>query len=113
VIKPSGSFQQYTWNNGATGSSLTVTRPGTYWLQVKDNDNCVGRDSIVVYPKECLKGIYVPTAFTPDGNGRNDYFKPFIGGVVKQYQFTIYNRWGQVVFTTRDLSRVGTDNSAG
>jgi gliding motility-associated-like protein len=82
-------------------------------LQVTDASNCVGRDSIIVNPKKCLKGFYIPTAFTPDNNGRNDSFKPFISGDLKQYQFTIYNRWGQVVFTTKDLSKGRNGNFGG
>lgn len=112
LIKPTGNYSNYTWSNNAVSSSISITVPGIYWLQVTDASNCTGRDSIIINPKECLKGFYIPNAFTPNHNGRNDDFKPFIGGVVKQYQFTIYNRWGQVVFTTKDLYR-GWDGNFG
>ncbi len=112
LIKPSGNYSNYTWNNNAVSSSISITAPGIYWLQVTDASKCIGRDSILVNPKECLRGFYIPNAFTPDRNGRNDDFKPFIGGIVKQYQFTIYNRWGQVVFTTKELAR-GWDGTFG
>jgi len=59
-----------------------------------------------------LTGFYIPNAFTPNQDGKNNFFKPFIGGVVKQYQFTVYNRWGQIVFTTKDL-RKGWDGNFG
>lgn len=103
LIKPITSFSNYLWNTGARSASISVTVPGTYWLQATDTKNCMGRDSILIKPKDCLTGFYIPTAFTPDHNGRNDDFKPFIGGIVRQYQFTIYNRWGQVVFKSKDL----------
>jgi gliding motility-associated-like protein len=86
------------WNTGAIGSSIVISQPGSYWLQVIDNNQCSGSDTILLLPKECIKGFYIPTAFTPDDDGLNDIFKPIIGGVVKEYLFTIYNRWGQVVF---------------
>jgi gliding motility-associated-like protein len=105
VIKPTGNYSNYTWSNNAASSTINITTPGIYWLEVADFSHCIGRDSILVNPKECLTGFHIPNAFTPDRNGRNDDFKPFIGGNVKQYQFTIYNRWGQVVFTTNDLRR--------
>jgi len=105
LIRPSSSFSSYAWSNNSVSASISVSVPGIYWLQVKDGNNCTGKDSILVKPKECLKGFYIPTAFTPDNNGRNDEFKPFIGGTVKQYRFTVYNRWGQVVFTTTDLNK--------
>jgi gliding motility-associated-like protein len=110
LIRSSGSFSTYLWSNNTVSSSITVTSPGSYWLQVKDRHDCTGKDSIIVMPKECLKGFYMPSAFTPNKDGRNDEFKPFIGGIVKQYQFTIYNRWGQLVFTTKELNK-GWDGS--
>lgn len=103
LIQPTGNYSKYNWSNNASTSSINISAPGIYWLRATDANNCTGVDSILVQPKECLTGFYIPTAFTPDGNGQNDYFKPFIGGIVKQYQFTIYDRWGNVVFTTKDL----------
>ncbi len=48
-------------------------------------------------------GFYVPTAFTPNGDTKNDILTPFFpNGAVLEY-FTIYNRWGQKVFTTRTI----------
>lgn len=47
--------------------------------------------------------FYIPNAFTPDGNGNNDVFRPsFYGSNVLQYEFTIFDRWGKIVFTTTD-----------
>ncbi len=112
VLKPSGDYKNYKWIDNSTSSSITITAPGIYWLQVTDVNNCTGRDTIIVSPKECLTGFYIPNAFTPNQDGKNDFFKPFIGGIVKQYQFTIYNRWGQIVFTSKDLHR-GWDGNFG
>ncbi|MEI9911615.1 MAG: hypothetical protein WDO71_19370 [Bacteroidota bacterium] len=52
--------------------TLNVSVPGMYWLQVTDGNHCSSRDSILVSPKDCLKGFHIPTAFTPDRNGLND-----------------------------------------
>ena len=47
--------------------------------------------------------FYIPNAFTPDGNGNNDMFRPlFNGSDVLQYEFTIFDRWGKIVFKTTD-----------
>lgn len=47
--------------------------------------------------------VYVPNAFTPNNNGLNDEFIPSTGFInVDDYQFTIYNRWGEQIFTTTD-----------
>jgi gliding motility-associated-like protein len=45
--------------------------------------------------------INIPNAFTPEGNGHNDVFKPVLfGSEVLQYEFVIFDRWGKAVFTT-------------
>lgn len=109
-LKPFGSYDQYSWNNNAFTPSISITSPGIYWLKVTDASKCIGRDSITIMPKDCLTGFYVPNAFTPDNNGLNDFFRPIITGNPEDYQFTIYNRWGQPVFTTKDVYK-GWDGS--
>jgi gliding motility-associated-like protein len=104
-LKPLRTYSSSLWSNGASAPSITITQPGLYWLQVKDANNCTGKDTILVGPKDCMKGFYIPTAFTPNGDGKNDVFRPMLFGNVKKYQFTIYNRWGQAVFQTSDLSK--------
>ena len=48
--------------------------------------------------------IYVPTAFTPNNDGKNDELKAIAYGKLKLTYFTIYNRWGQVVFSTSNFN---------
>jgi gliding motility-associated-like protein len=43
----------------------------------------------------------VPTAFTPNGDGLNDLFKPILSGNITRFNFSIYNRWGEKVFETQ------------
>jgi gliding motility-associated-like protein len=45
--------------------------------------------------------IFVPTAFTPNSDGRNDLLRPIAAGIKNIEFFNIYNRWGQLVFSTR------------
>jgi gliding motility-associated-like protein len=104
-LKSQQIFNQYLWKDGSIVSAITINQPGLYWLQVRDNNNCVGRDTIIVNPKDCLKGLYVPSAFTPNKDGKNDIFKPLLFGKVRQFHFTIYNRWGQIVFETSQLDK--------
>lgn len=99
-LRPKSVFLQYLWNNSAITPSITVQQSGLYWLQVTDKNNCNGRDSILLTPKQCLTGLYVPNAFTPHKDGRNDIFKPIVLGNIIKFEFTIYNRWGQRVFQT-------------
>jgi gliding motility-associated-like protein len=104
-LKPLASFNRYLWSTGGVGSSITISQPGTYWLDATDGNNCKGRDTVVVSAKECMQGFYIPTAFTPNGDYKNDVFKPLLFGRVKKYQFTVFNRWGGVIFQTTDLQK--------
>lgn len=101
-LRPDGSFSSYLWSNGSTLSKTTVDRAGNYWLQVRDSKGCAGRDTIAVTLKDCMKGVYVPTAFTPNQDSKNDEFRAMLFGKVKSFDLTIYNRWGQPVFHTTD-----------
>ncbi len=82
-----------------------MTRAGTYWLQVTDNNNCQGRDSTVVVARDCLTGVWVPNAFTPGGDGVNDFFRPQVSGLLLAYHFNVYNRFGELVFSSTDPLR--------
>jgi gliding motility-associated-like protein len=105
LLRPSSTFQNYLWNTGSNSYSINITQPGQYWLQGKNYDGCTGIDTILVFTKDCLKGFFIPTAFTPNNDGKNDIIKPILFGNVKQYRFSIYNRWGQLIFQTTDLSK--------
>lgn len=112
-LKTSSLFETYLWSNNQSTSVITISKPGIYWLQVKDRNNCYGTDSILVAQKQCMTGFFMPTAFTPDGNQLNDDIKPFVFGNVLKYEFTIFNRWGQIVFQTKDLFRGWDGNLKG
>jgi gliding motility-associated-like protein len=103
IITPKGSFSSYAWNDGSKGSSLTVSQPGLYYVQVTDKYNCPGSDSIFLTGKQCMEGFYIPGAFTPNGDGKNDVIRPLIFGNVEKYHFTIFNRNGQKVYESSAL----------
>lgn len=97
-------YADYLWNNGSTAPSLTVYEPGIYTLHVVDYTGCPDTDSIVMM--QASMAINIPNAFTPDGDGLNDTFKPeFIGFEPLRYRMEIYNKWGQLVFSTTDTSQ--------
>jgi gliding motility-associated-like protein len=74
----------------------------TYILRVSDAQGCVGYDSISI---KYYTGpdIYVPNAFTPNGDGRNDVFRFIPVGITEYSFFRIYNRWGQEIYSSTDF----------
>jgi gliding motility-associated-like protein len=105
TLIPKIRYKSYSWSNSSTTANLTIKQPGLYWLEVKDDNNCIGKDTITVLPKQCITGFYMPNGFTPNSDGKNDVFKPLIFGDVNTYRFTIYNRWGQIVFESTQLNK--------
>jgi gliding motility-associated-like protein len=101
TIQPAQAYQNYLWSDQSTGSTITVSQPGLYQLQVTDSNQCVGSDSLLLATKECLQGLFVPNAFTPNGDGLNDVFRPLLFGNITRYRFAVYNRWGEKVFETQ------------
>jgi gliding motility-associated-like protein len=104
IVKTNTTFRQYRWSNNSTASFQEITQPGTYWVTVTDNNQCTGTDTIQVKNLNCRKGIYFPTAFSPGNDGKNDKFKPVVSGVLVNYHFTIYNRWGEKVFESTNYT---------
>jgi gliding motility-associated-like protein len=95
VISTDSFYHDYLWNDNSRSQKLDVTHPGTYWVEVTDSNNCKGRDSITILPCEKLA---IPNAFTPNGDGINDVFRPTVYGTLLHYTLTIYDRWGHMIF---------------
>lgn len=97
-----GSFASYSWNNSMTDSAINVGQTGIYAVSVVDINGCTATDTVKLSVETC-KDIVFPDAFTPDGNNTNDAFGP-LGSLiaVSNYTFRIFNRWGQLVFTSND-----------
>jgi gliding motility-associated-like protein len=96
----------YNWYEGskqiATDSTVTVTPKETTWYTVY-LDLCTGltlKDSVLVV----VRGP-IPNAFTPNGDGLNDKFR-ILGTPIEnitEYNFRIFNRWGQIIFETNNI----------
>ena len=104
VLKATGGFTSYNWMNTITNdSTFTITQPGKYWVEVS-NSCGTKKDSMEVF-KKCDFEIYMPNAFTPNGDGLNDYFGVSNYNKNKLVKLSIYNRWGQLIFQTTDINK--------
>jgi len=112
TLLPVTAFERQRWSTGSTSGSIQVNQPGDYWLEVTDDNHCQGRDTIRVIQKDCMEGLFVPSAFTPNHDGLNDRLTPMLFGDIRSFRFTIYNRWGEVVFETTTVGK-GWDGTYG
>jgi gliding motility-associated-like protein len=76
-------------------------QPEDYLIAITTGAGCIVYDSILVVPVS-FQGVRIPTAFTPNGDNKNDVLHIIIGGVRELKSFRIYNKWGQLVFETSD-----------
>lgn len=70
------------------------------------------QDQVSVYFEYCEFTIYVPNCFTPDGDGINEAWKPQVS-FLKSYELKVFDRWGHMVFETRDTDEYWTGNVRG
>lgn len=70
-----------------------------YKIYITTASGCVIVDTLLIKISG-KKGIYVPKAFSPNGNGTNDRLYPILVGIRELYYFRIYNRWGNLLFQT-------------
>ncbi len=95
---------QYLWDNGDTSVQITVSAPGTYVRQ-RWSECGYYIDSFKVTEIPVDYCVWLPSAFTPNNDGKNDLFGPgdnYCHPDFSDFSFNVYNRWGQMVFQTVD-----------
>ncbi|MFT5821855.1 MAG: gliding motility-associated-like protein [Crocinitomix sp.] len=115
LISNSASSGVYVWspddNLDCINCPITSANPResvTYTVNFTDENGCTAIDTVMVLVN-FVQGVGVPTAFTPNGDGNNDvlFVKGF--GIVGM-SFTVYNRYGEVVFSSSDQN-IGWDGT--
>jgi gliding motility-associated-like protein len=106
----------YLWSPAAPLNSpfaqnplATLQNDTKFILQVTDFAGCIGYDTVFI---KVYNGptYYVPNAFSPNGDGLNDVFRAVPSGIVRTEYFRIFNRYGNLVFDTREYLK-GWDGS--
>jgi gliding motility-associated-like protein len=119
TIGISSQATSYSWNTGDTTATIQITQAGTYILNATFAPCGTYSDTIIVSEKNCFPDyipsepnkvdcqVFLPNAFTPNGDGLNDYLKPIIQSGMQGFeflQFEVINRWGQKVFSSTNPS---------
>ena len=102
----------FFWEFGDGGTSeeenptWQYTEEGSYQIKltVISENNCV--DSMILIQEVIVLPagqILFPNAFSPNGDGRNDVFKPAYYSSIESFKMEIYNRWGEKMFGTNDI----------
>ena len=101
--------QVFNYQNTST-QSIRVDSTLDVVVIAKSNEGCLDTAAVkvVVAP---VNDIYIPSAFTPNGDGKNDILR-ILGPGIQELDFKIFNRWGQLIFSTTDV-RKGWDGTLG
>lgn len=112
IATPVGGKAPYTYvwstNPAQTKQEATQLKYGRYTLQVLDANGCEIKDSVYINPGPCCDNVFVPNAFSPNGDGRNDEFRIVTAAGFQLTQLDVYDRWGNKVWSTLD-ARKGWD----
>jgi len=115
TLEVAQDYASYQWSTGDSIYYITVTEEGEYSVIIQTEEGCESRDTAMLV--NVAVPIQVPNAFTPNGDGLNDTFKPIITrpDLVVNYHLSIYNRWGECFLETRDTAKGwdGKDAPAG
>lgn len=111
LLLDAGSGLSYYWNpTGDTSASIQVEQPGIYSVTVSHAGGCT-QSATVEITEQCLATIFVPGAFSPNGDGKNDLFYAE-GSGLKDFNMWVFNRWGQPLFETREFGIAGGWNGS-
>jgi gliding motility-associated-like protein len=107
-LSASGPAKKYEWTPGIWLNDSTITSPIaaplhdiTYTVTGTNIDGCIAKDSVFIKVIP-LKDVYVPNGFTPGSDGKNDILRPWFPAGYTLTEFSIFNRWGKKIFSTRE-----------
>lgn len=101
-----------------TSATPNVTLPETidsihYIVRAIAQGGCYAEDDVIVKVFKTGPDLLVPSAFTPNGDGKNDIIRPVGIGIASLQYFKIYNRWGQLLFSTTETGKGWNGNYNG
>jgi len=86
----------YMWSSGHTSSTATGLSAGIYIIGIEDNEGCTVTDTVIIK----VAMIDAATAFTPNGDGVNDFWTIGDMSLYPKVEVTIMGRWGQMIFNS-------------
>ncbi len=90
------------WSTGSTANTINAGKQGKYWVQTENKICGMRIDSVFVTLKACDCEMLIPNSFTPNDDNKNDYFYPILQCEYSYYAFTVFDKWGNQIFTTNN-----------
>jgi gliding motility-associated-like protein len=99
-LEAASGYMEYDWQDGSKEEHFNVTAGGLFWVRVKDENECIGVDSVKL-TQQCPTKLFIPNVFSPNGDGNNDRFQ-VVGDDILSLKMRIYNRWGTLMFESQN-----------
>ena len=104
LLKAKNWNSTYYWQDGNVNETYRVSQAGKYWVTATNICGSVS-DTIQVNYRDHNCRLWIPTAFTPNGDPLNEFYKP-IGNDLLSMDYKIFNRWGELIYVG-DLNAPG------
>lgn len=92
------------WNTGETSASIKATKEGNYWVKTQAHYCEEQTDTVRVKLKVCECEMIIPNSFTPNEDGKNDYFFPVLQCEYSYFVITITDRWNNTIFSSNNVN---------
>ena len=116
-LNGTGPVETFMWSPSTGLNDPNIPNPVAilsenqqYVLKIISGAGCTATDTIDVFVYKVKPGIYVPNSFTPNGDGLNDIFRPILIGMKKLNYFRVFNRSGQLMYST-SIEKQGWDGT--
>jgi gliding motility-associated-like protein len=101
VLRVADTSYTCIWQGVEVGSTYFASAPGVYSVEITNTAGCVAEYSIEM-SDFCPGALWVPNAFTPDGDNVNDTWE-IKGDNVGVFKLLLYNKWGERIYETEDI----------
>ncbi len=110
ITDPPSLVVEYSWSAEEGLNNRNISNPAampfnttTYTVTITDPTGCIASDSVTIFVNK-NRELYVPTAFSPNADGRNDAFTLFGGRSAQRInKLQIFTRWGELIFETSNI----------
>lgn len=105
-LKAQGA-QNFMWNTGETGQRISIkaAENDVYTVTGFNETNCLANTSFsIILSDECCE-LFIPNSFSPNDDNKNDFFGPKSLCLFKTYEFSIFNRWGEKIFSSDNIEK--------
>ncbi len=114
-LNATGSGTHFLWSPASYLNDPNIANPIAtlpldldsirYTVRVSGQGGCYAEDALRVRVFRTAPQIFVPSAFTPNNDKKNDVLRPITVGISKITYFRVYNRWGQLLFSTTEMNK--------